>query len=86
MNSVPLRDFQLKPTAYLNSLPVCLTRYGRVVAEVYAPGQFKSAVELPTNSLPEKKLENFIQKVASEKKFDLCPHGRALGLCEKGCK
>ena len=31
---VSLRDFQLKPTAYLDKLPIELTRYGKVIAQV----------------------------------------------------
>lgn len=31
---VSLRDFQLKPTVYLDKLPIELTRYGKVIAQV----------------------------------------------------
>lgn len=34
MKQVPLREFQLKPSLYLSSLPIMLTRHGKPVAMV----------------------------------------------------
>ena len=37
MQKVSLRDFQLKPSKYLEELPIALTRYGTVIAIVKSP-------------------------------------------------
>ena len=37
MKNIPLRSFQLKPSLYLNELPIGLTRYGKLIAYLDLP-------------------------------------------------
>ena len=45
MKNIPLRSFQLKPSLYLDELPVNLTRYGKVIARLSVPVITEGPVE-----------------------------------------
>ena len=50
MVTISLREFQLKPSKYVNNLPIGLTRYGRVIAILSFPGKEEAIEEGPSRA------------------------------------
>lgn len=71
MKKVSLRNFQLKPSNYLNDLPVTLTRYGKKVAVVV------KHTNLSVRDV--KKVDDAFKRAQT------CKHGYPIRICQK-CK
>lgn len=81
MKRITLRNFQLKPTKYLEDLPIMLTRYGKDIAIVKKPqpdnsDNFIDRVDKVT------KTEVKIPKPKYEPTIKLCSHGYPPNLCK----
>lgn len=81
MKKVSLRAFQLKPTKYLEDLPIELTRYGKTIAVIYI-GTEKGGRGF--QKLYHKGKEVKVKKPKQD--FKTCKHGSKIGLCKYGCK
>ena len=67
MKKVSLRNFQLKPSKYINDLPIALTRYGKVIAFI-------------KKKLNGKTVKKLIEK---KKRVRTCLHGYPIHICQK---
>ena len=66
MLTISLRDFQLKPTEYLNKLPLTLTRYGKPITIV---NTYKESVDTSNEvGQNEKKISTVSPKIEIEEK------------------
>lgn len=76
---ISLRDFQIKPSVYINNLPITLTRFGKPIAVVSNIEDINSPAiaQAPIVTTPvEKKVENFVPE-------DALPSKPIVGWCQQ---
>lgn len=98
MKVLTLREFQLKPSKYLDSLPLTLTKYGRSICCVVPCNAATPAIVNPTAlgevSKPKQVIKDKAPKLKAGifhpvwfggKSFQVCEHGNESGQCPQGC-
>ena len=80
MKKVSIRAFQLKPSDYLDKLPIVLTRYRKVIAVLNNASDVVDKVSM--DYIERKIAPQVVDRILREPEVKFCKHGKFPYLCE----